>query len=516
MNWQRFARPAMRCHLPRWCGVRYGWFAAAVIVLGAVPDSLFATLPPSEDALAYRLPTELARLEQVRERLERRRALEQALDRRLENLTRDIEALRVNREATWATLERERSEALRLERWLDQVVPRVLAREATVRERRRQTARLLADLASSSRQVELDPAIKARMLAVGPLMLERLHNAEAGLAALRREPEQVAARHRAIEARIPVLMVEGQRLEQERAQRSRERDAVAERLAETRAEVAQLRDEARALARQVLVAEAAYAAGAAPRADQPALEVAAADVVKPTSDAVVKGILTARSQPARAVDALQPVRPQVIAAAWPAPHRWTASGEPAPAALPPPPAKPIHVALKGDLDGPMPGLGDFAKGGGTLDAVFLEPTPLAGIRSRVAPAELPPAQAPIMPVPGEVRKQFDGDDGPGISIAAQPGQAVAAPDSGRVVFAGPFKSYGLLLIIEHEREYHTLLWGFSRLDVDVGDRVRTGQVVGVVGAAGERRPELHVELRRNGRPVNPLPWLAASNSRVRG
>ena len=72
------------------------------------------------------------------------------------------------------------------------------------------------------------------------------------------------------------------------------------------------------------------------------------------------------------------------------------------------------------------------------------------------------------------------------------------------------------MIIEHQREYHTLLWGFSELDVAKGDRVRTGQIVGVMAADAERPPELHVELRRNGRPVNPLPWLAASSNKVRG
>jgi septal ring factor EnvC (AmiA/AmiB activator) len=72
------------------------------------------------------------------------------------------------------------------------------------------------------------------------------------------------------------------------------------------------------------------------------------------------------------------------------------------------------------------------------------------------------------------------------------------------------------LIIEHQREYHTLLWGFSKLDVAKGDRVRTGQVVGVMADDAARTPALHVELRHNGRPVNPLPWLAASSNKVRG
>jgi septal ring factor EnvC (AmiA/AmiB activator) len=101
---------------------------------------------------------------------------------------------------------------------------------------------------------------------------------------------------------------------------------------------------------------------------------------------------------------------------------------------------------------------------------------------------------------------------PEITIAAAPGQGVATPVDGTIVFAGRFKTYGLLLIIEHEREYHTLLWGFAWLDVSLGDYVQVGQVVGIMGARGDDPPVLHVERRRNGRPIN----LAASSSGIQG
>jgi septal ring factor EnvC (AmiA/AmiB activator) len=104
----------------------------------------------------------------------------------------------------------------------------------------------------------------------------------------------------------------------------------------------------------------------------------------------------------------------------------------------------------------------------------------------------------------------------GITIAAVPGQPVAAPQDGRIVFAGAFKSYGLLLIIEHDSEYHTLLWGFSKLRVGVGDEVRGGEIIGVMDVVDGVSPNLGVEFRRKGRPVNPLPWLAGSSSKVRG
>jgi murein hydrolase activator len=101
---------------------------------------------------------------------------------------------------------------------------------------------------------------------------------------------------------------------------------------------------------------------------------------------------------------------------------------------------------------------------------------------------------------------------PEITIAAAPGQGVATPVEGTIVFAGRFKSYGLLLIIEHEREYHTLLWGFAWLDVSLGDYVQAGQVVGIMGARGADPPVLHVQRRRNGRPIN----LAARSNGIQG
>jgi septal ring factor EnvC (AmiA/AmiB activator) len=92
---------------------------------------------------------------------------------------------------------------------------------------------------------------------------------------------------------------------------------------------------------------------------------------------------------------------------------------------------------------------------------------------------------------------------------------VVAPCGGRVVFATSFRSYGLLLIVDCGGGYHAVLAGFDRLDVKVGQQVAAGEPVGVMpawepGASGSR-PSLYVELRREGQPVNPAPWLRASS-----
>ncbi len=109
------------------------------------------------------------------------------------------------------------------------------------------------------------------------------------------------------------------------------------------------------------------------------------------------------------------------------------------------------------------------------------------------------------------------DAGPavGISYRAAPGARVVAPCGGRVMFAAPFRSYGKLLIIDCGGGYDAVLAGFERLDAKLGTVVRAGDPVGVMPgwnpAAGRDRPSLYVELRRDGEPVNPAPWLHASS-----
>ncbi len=493
-----------------------------VLAVAVVPESLLATLAPSDDGVSYGLDAELSRLGEVREQLVRRRALQLALDQQADNLARAIDSLQARREQTWTTLRRERDEAQTLERQLDRLVPRVLARRAAVLERRENAARLLADLASTSRQVELDPTVRARMLAISPLILQRLRRAEAGLGPLEREPDPAIARHHEVERRAPLLMAEAQRLQREREQQQQQRRVVVARLDRLSRQVQALSSEQQRLAQTVLSREVAHAVRAGPGPDQPALR---ADLpVRPTGDvapdAAVRGALAEPSRLAFGVQAIQPSLPQLIATAPPslAVTRPGLTAHAELAALPPPPAKPVGASPLGELTASAYRDADSAT---PLDVVFLEPAPLADVGSQVPIARLPRPQAPIMPVPGEVMNPFGDQNGggagkPGVTIAAMPGQPVAAPEDGRVVFAAPFRSYGPLLIIEHQPEYHTLLWGFAELDVEVGDQVRAGQIVGVMAPDAQPAPELHVELRRNGRPVNALPWLAASSNKVRG
>lgn len=118
-----------------------------------------------------------------------------------------------------------------------------------------------------------------------------------------------------------------------------------------------------------------------------------------------------------------------------------------------------------------------------------------------------------MPAEGPVTQRFGaatqgGGSSKGILIKTRREAQVIAPSSGRVVFAGPFRGYGQLLIIAHGSGYHSLLAGMARIDEKVGASVQAGSPVGTMGAADQGDPELYLELRQRGTPVDPMPWLS--------
>lgn len=128
----------------------------------------------------------------------------------------------------------------------------------------------------------------------------------------------------------------------------------------------------------------------------------------------------------------------------------------------------------------------------------------------------------IMPVRGRLvlsyGQQAAGADSisKGISIATRSQAQVVAPYDGQIVYAGAFRGYGQILIIEHGGRYHTLLAGLDRIDAVAGQWILAGEPIGIMGSPQERPPELYLELRHAGQPVNPLPWLATTDNKVQG
>ncbi|MFY9350590.1 MAG: peptidoglycan DD-metalloendopeptidase family protein, partial [Sphingobium sp.] len=92
----------------------------------------------------------------------------------------------------------------------------------------------------------------------------------------------------------------------------------------------------------------------------------------------------------------------------------------------------------------------------------------------------------------------------GLTLVTQPGAQAIAPTTGRIAFAGPYRDYGQILIIDHGQGWTTLITGLHRVTAQVGDMVRQGDPVGITGA---ERPNITVELRRNGRPVDIVPLV---------
>jgi murein hydrolase activator len=136
-----------------------------------------------------------------------------------------------------------------------------------------------------------------------------------------------------------------------------------------------------------------------------------------------------------------------------------------------------------------------------------------------------------LPVNGVRIREFGAPDNlggteKGLTIATRAGAQVTAPCDGWVVYAGSFRNYGQVLILNAGGGYHVVLAGMERISVDVGQFVLTGEPVAVMGsspqlaatlASGSNQPVLYVEFRKDGTPVDPSPWWAASEGeKVRG
>ncbi|MBN35966.1 MAG: hypothetical protein CMM46_14565 [Rhodospirillaceae bacterium] len=126
-----------------------------------------------------------------------------------------------------------------------------------------------------------------------------------------------------------------------------------------------------------------------------------------------------------------------------------------------------------------------------------------------------------LPVTGQIALTFreivpEGLPSRGIAIESAPGARIITPYDGQLAFAGTFRDYGHLLIIDHGEGYHTVLAGFARVHVTLGQWLLAGEPVGVMPTNEADGRLLYVELRRNGDPINPLPWIAAGTSEVSG
>jgi len=130
-----------------------------------------------------------------------------------------------------------------------------------------------------------------------------------------------------------------------------------------------------------------------------------------------------------------------------------------------------------------------------------------------------------LPAPGIVVSRFgqrgaDGRRSKGIRMEPTGQAQIVSLWDGNIVFAGPFRDYGQLLIISHGGGYHSLLAGMGQIDVDIAQWVLAGEPIGQMHApnnkiADNSKPKLYIELRQDGRSIDPLPWIAVSQRKVK-
>jgi septal ring factor EnvC (AmiA/AmiB activator) len=147
--------------------------------------------------------------------------------------------------------------------------------------------------------------------------------------------------------------------------------------------------------------------------------------------------------------------------------------------------------------------------------------------SRIAPAiKFVNAKGMLtLPVSGDRKLGFGDPDGlggtsQGISLRPVPGTPVVAPTDGWVVYAGPFRSYGQVLILNAGEGYHVVLAGMERVNAALGQFVLAGEPIASMGATqlasvGEidhtsAQPILYVEFRKDGTAIDSAPWWASA------
>jgi lipoprotein NlpD len=138
------------------------------------------------------------------------------------------------------------------------------------------------------------------------------------------------------------------------------------------------------------------------------------------------------------------------------------------------------------------------------------PPPVASAPPVSAPPSQRSASGWIWPSQGAVISRFssNGSLNKGIDIAGELGQPVSAASDGSVVYAGSgLRGYGELLIIKHSDTYVSAYGHNRRLLVQEGQKVKAGQVIAEMGSTGTDRVKLHFEIRRQGKPVDPLQYL---------
>lgn len=206
-----------------------------------------------------------------------------------------------------------------------------------------------------------------------------------------------------------------------------------------------------------------------------------------------------------------------------------AAATPPPAAAMPVPSKALPATPQAPAAAPQPPRAPQAP---TVVAELRPQTTVAALSPGALKPALPFSRTKgTLPMPAQGKRVLAFGDrtqygalSKGIVVETRPGARVVSPSEGTVVFAGEFRTFGQLLIINAEDGYHILLAGLSQIDVQIGQFVLAGEPVGVMSAplrasqdkTSANAPVLYVEFRKDNKPINPEPWWAASSRKVQG
>ncbi|MFN9002307.1 MAG: murein hydrolase activator EnvC family protein [Alphaproteobacteria bacterium] len=171
---------------------------------------------------------------------------------------------------------------------------------------------------------------------------------------------------------------------------------------------------------------------------------------------------------------------------------------------------------------------DYAREQTRVRALSQEARSVQELIDKLATAQRASARAPLRPmtrnvgslrapVAGSVLHRFgerknENETFRGMVFRARPYGTVVAPYDGEVVFTGPFRDYGDMVLIRHGNGYISLLAGLGQIEVVLNQDVKAGEPLGNMGGTG--REELYVELREKSKPIDPARWFAKLGSRL--
>ena len=468
--------------------------------------------------------------EEAQRRLDSQRGELQRVESRAKSLEQDVSEIAGEREKlnerlleTAALIQKSEARSSAIEARLGELDAQERLLKGSLDQRRGQVSKLLSALLRMGRN---PPPVMITQRTDALQMVRSAMLLASAFPELRGQALALATRLNELVRVMTDIRSEGERLKSETERLGAARTRLAglmeskkQSLAERQAELAQVRAAAADIARSVNDLNELIAKLDKTVTEKTGLGAYEKSVERETQSAATVAVAAPAAQPASASEAAVPPAgaPEAVAAAEPAADAAPAKPTQVAALTVPKPAQVIELA---------PGAGPFGKPGRISPAMPFEK----------AKARLPlPAHGRRVLAFGE-KTQY-GSQSKGIVLETRQRAQVTAPCDGWVVYAGEFRSYGQLLIINAGGGYHVLLAGLSQIDVQPGQFVLAAEPVGtmsggVTKAQNSRQqsksedrsedkdrntaPVLYVEFRKNGRPINPDPWWVESHQKVQG